>query len=210
VALQSVIIALELAIILAVHAVLSWTRPAARDRNLVGQGFSDPNHPGTLRAFPSLKDEAQVQFSLVIPACSGDAQFLQGVVPNVLRMMQARFQSDRSFFTYEVILVVCQTSPASYDVAMRMVQAYGVDRVRALRVTRQLSSGRALREGALRSRGETVVLVDRAGLEIFPQVHCCVIFCGQHPQPLCTCAVSSCRHCSAFIMTYGRWRSGSF
>ena len=41
-----VIILLESAIIFAVHSMLSWIRPAARDRNLVGQGFADPNHPG--------------------------------------------------------------------------------------------------------------------------------------------------------------------
>ena len=111
-----------------------------------------------------------MQVSVIIPACSGDAHFLQGAVPNVLRTLQTRFQSDRSFFTYEVILVVCQTSPESYGVAMRLVQAYGIERVRALRVTRQLSAGRALREGALRSRGETVLLLDHTGLEVFSQV----------------------------------------
>ena len=44
--LEGVIIILESGIIFAVHSTLSWIRPAARDRNLVGQGFADPNHPG--------------------------------------------------------------------------------------------------------------------------------------------------------------------
>ena len=38
-------------------------------------------------------------------------------------------------FSYEVILVVCLKAADSYDLALRQVMAFGVDRVRVLRFT---------------------------------------------------------------------------
>jgi hypothetical protein len=149
-------------------------RPAARDRNLVGQGFADPAYPGTLKAFPSLEDDPTVQLSVVIPVCA-DSDGLQGAIARILRSLRARAQSDRAVFTYEVILVVCLTAPDSYQVALRQVLAYGIERVRVLRVTQQLRAGRALREGALRARGERVLLLNHQGLEIFSQVEALLV-----------------------------------
>ena len=117
-------------VVWAVHALI---RPATHDRNLVGQGFEDPMRPGTLKAFPSLDDEPSVQLSVVIPACRGGG--LQGAIPQILRTLQARARSDRVVFSYEVILVVCLKAADSYDLALRQVMAFGVDRVRVLRFT---------------------------------------------------------------------------
>jgi hypothetical protein len=154
------------------HEALELMRLPARDRNLVGQGFADPAHPGTLKAFPSLEEEPRKLLSVVIPACSdaGTAGWMQGAVPKIVSTLQARAESLPSSFSYEVILVVCLTSRDLYNIALRQVEAYGVDRVRALCVTRPLPPGRALREGALRARGQMVILLDQKGLDVFSQI----------------------------------------
>ena len=142
---------LQAIFILIVHECLILLRPSARDRNLVGQGFADPAYPGTLKPFPSLEDAPGVQLSVIIPACS-EVAWLQGEITKVLRTLQARALGRRSAFTFEVILVVSHTSSNAYDIALRQVAAFGLERVRALRVSRALLPGRALREGALRAR----------------------------------------------------------
>jgi hypothetical protein len=172
-------VVLECLLVWAFHELI---RPASRDRNLVGQGFADPAHPGTLKPFPSLDDEPKVhydiQLSVVVPAC-GEAKWLQDAITKLLQTLQARAQSGRANFTYEVILVVCLKSPDMYNVAQRHVQTYGIERVRTLRVTRPLRAGRALREGALRARGEKVLLLDLLGLDMFSQVDAYVMGMGR-------------------------------
>jgi len=166
------------------HEALELMRLPARDRNLVGQGFADPAHPGTLKAFPSLEEEPRKLLSVVIPACgdAGTAGWMQGAVPKIVSTLQARAESLPSSFSYEVILVVCLTSRDLYNIALRQVEAYGVDRVRALCVTRPLPPGRALREGALRARGQMVLLLDPKGLDVFSQIDVVLVSLAREQQ----------------------------
>uniref|UniRef100_A0A7S4KRW6 Glycosyltransferase 2-like domain-containing protein n=1 Tax=Guillardia theta TaxID=55529 RepID=A0A7S4KRW6_GUITH len=152
--------------LLALHEIL---RPVPRDRNLVGEGFEDPSRPGALCAFVRSESEATLKLSVVLPVMD-DGHWLTSTIPQILRNLQSQEQRNSSH-TFEVILVVHSSDKTgAYSTAIKQVRAFGVDKVRALRLSRRCSQGRAFREGALRARGEFLMFLDKIGAMNFVQV----------------------------------------
>lgn len=87
-----------------------------------------------------------------------------------MRSLQARRNcAPGADSAFELVIVDRASSDHSYAAALALVETYGLDTVRALRLSHDHGVGRALREGALRARGEQIMLLLRPAANCFDQ-----------------------------------------
>ncbi|KAJ1493322.1 hypothetical protein T484DRAFT_1768761, partial [Baffinella frigidus] len=72
--------------------------------------------------------------------------------------------------SFELIIVDRASTDSSYAAALSLVEANGLETVRAIRLSQDHGVGRALREGALRARGEQIMLLLHPAANSFDQV----------------------------------------
>lgn len=98
-----------------------------------------------------------MRISFIVPAYNE-----QDRLPDMMGEMLG-FLRDQGVTSYEFIIVDDGSTDETYEVAMGYSKTEGSDRVRVLRLARNLGKGGAVRMGMLRARGEVLLMVDADG-----------------------------------------------
>jgi len=117
------------------------------------------------KTFPTVYDPASKYLSVVVPAYNEEARIAY-MLDEALRYLVARSEAS-SKFTWEIIVVDDGSVDKTICVVRDYVTRYGSDRIRLLRLTRNLGKGGAVRKGMMCTRGQYLLMADADGATRF-------------------------------------------
>ncbi|KAI5641105.1 glycosyl transferase family 2 domain-containing protein [Phthorimaea operculella] len=126
--------------------------------------YNDPRTK-TKSKFPSIKDNYEVNLSVVVPAYNEEER-LPPMLDEALEFLENRQKSNPSF-KYEVIIVSDGSKDKTVKVAETYVEKYDSDKVRCLNLIMNRGKGGAVRLGVQSSRGATILFADADGASKF-------------------------------------------
>uniref|UniRef100_A0A1I8GDS2 Dolichyl-phosphate beta-glucosyltransferase n=1 Tax=Macrostomum lignano TaxID=282301 RepID=A0A1I8GDS2_9PLAT len=115
--------------------------------------------------FPSIKDKPTVTLSVIVPAYREEKR-LGKMLDEALPYLDGRRARDPTF-SFEVIVVDDGSDDATDRVALYYSRRVGPDRLRLLKLARNLGKGGAVRRGMLAARGQRLLFADADGATRF-------------------------------------------
>uniref|UniRef100_A0A914XGV7 Dolichyl-phosphate beta-glucosyltransferase n=1 Tax=Plectus sambesii TaxID=2011161 RepID=A0A914XGV7_9BILA len=160
--------------------IVSWLTPwpsVSLEQLTQKYALYEPTGKGKSEDFPctiSQKDSAKATeptryLSVVVPAMN-EQERLPAMLDDCLPYLEKRAKDDPQF-TYEVIIVDDGSRDGTADVGFNYSLRYSADKVRVLKLPKNVGKGGAVRCGTLRSRGELVVFADADGATTFADVY---------------------------------------
>ena len=138
--------------------------------------FYDPSSNRN-KTFPTVYDRASKYMSIIVPAYNEEAR-ISYMLDEALRYLVARSEAS-SKFTWEIIVVDDGSVDKTICVVRDYVMRYGTDRIRLLRLTRNLGKGGAVRKGMMCSRGQYLLMADADGATRFQDLEQLEIVMGK-------------------------------
>lgn len=130
------------------------------------QSFCDPNNPHERIPFPSLDTPPTLDLSVIVPAYN-EGDRLPPMLDEAISYLESRRKSATTGLSYEFIIVDDGSTDLTAAVAQTYAKTHSTDRVRVLRMQRNVGKGGAVRKGALSSRGRMVLMADADGATVF-------------------------------------------
>lgn len=126
--------------------------------------FLNPNSDKKER-FPSIKSEASVYLSVIVPSYFEEAR-LPVMLDEALEYLQMREKKDSSF-TFEIIIVDDGSKDKTSQVGLEYSKRFTSDKVRVLTLEKNRGKGGAVRMGVMKSRGNMILFADADGATRF-------------------------------------------
>lgn len=140
--------------------------PSTRPHPASEQTFRDPTTERRL-PFPAISDPPTIDLSVVVPAYN-EQKRLPDMLDEALTYLERR--AHASNFKYELIVVDDGSKDNTADVAFAYVTKYGTDKVRLLRMIKNVGKGGAVRQGVISSRGRYILMADADAATVFEEI----------------------------------------
>lgn len=113
-------------------------------------------------ALPSVYADASRSLTIVVPAYNEEMR-LQPTMEETMTYLRQRRDREGRLFTYEVIVVDDGSTDDTPKVISGLIQKYGSDSLRLLRLRSNKGKGYAVRAGMLSARGKIALFMDADG-----------------------------------------------
>lgn len=127
--------------------------------------YFDPNSKSYKDFEEPFEKHDDIYLSLVIPAYKEEKR-LPVMLDETLPYLKSRSSKDKSF-TWEIVIVDDGSNDKTAEVALDYVKNEGSDRVRLLKLDKNVGKGGAVRRGMFASRGSYRLMVDADGATKF-------------------------------------------
>lgn len=118
---------------------------------------------GSLEKFPSLDEESSLDLSIIVPAYNEEER-----LPKMLDECTKYLAQSQE--TFEIIIVDDGSRDATSQTALSWSKKLGSDKLRLLKLEKNLGKGGAVRRGMLVSRGSRLLFADADGATTFSEL----------------------------------------